>query len=248
MKRRTKIATILTTGLLSAALVGVGFAAWTIGGSGAFDKAQTETGNVQASTVTLGEGYTMKAEILNDITHKNYISFNGPETQSIGGAWLKYTKGGGEEYENLEFSVKITVTGKIPAGKTWNVAFAVDGGHATQWEKYTTDESDSDHDIYIAPTQVYTEETDAGEKFDITQGGEISVTGGAATEFIQPVEFTFKVKLNWGEDLGGTNPYTYFNTSKTQAEFGDAAKAALEALHEFDEATFTVTITEKAGE
>ena len=47
MKRRTKIATILTTGLLSAALVGVGFAAWTITNAEVLD---TSTGNVSVDT------------------------------------------------------------------------------------------------------------------------------------------------------------------------------------------------------
>ncbi len=108
MKRRTKIATILTTGLLSAALVGVGFAAWTIG-SDAAKATDVTSGDVKAETVTQTGGLTaFEAKFTED-----KLNLGGKPSDYNNNGWAKFSNDGDVDDDDTTLTLEITGIGKL---------------------------------------------------------------------------------------------------------------------------------------
>lgn len=109
MKRRTKIATILTTGLLSAALVGVGFAAWTIAGDSAKDVESGLNASVTVGDMTDFSGLHSLSATMSDATL--YVG-GKPASDYTAKDWLTDS---GVENDDLVLKITITAEGYLPA-------------------------------------------------------------------------------------------------------------------------------------
>lgn len=208
MKRRTKIATILTTGLLSAALVGVGFAAWQIG-VGNNDANSKVDGNIKADEVTVeGLGYT--------------VATSGPaniifgKTTKIGAAsysWLSNAEG---TDQSLSFNItvtlnkgsfaKLTLEAKVGgADLATKLNTLTTGGYITG-PKYTS------ADLGEVQTEAKINETTGEVTF---KEGEGLVVDSEAQSF------TITVTFGWGVRFGGLNPINFFNQKNEGAAMSE---------------------------
>ena len=238
MKRRTKIATILTTGLLSAALVGVGFAAWTINSES--KTADTESGNVKVEKLT-DERIQLTAAAEGDLI------FTASEDKSFGTSdWLTFTdEGSGKTH--METQITITFT----SGTIRDLSIKLN----------STDLDTAISTGYISgPKYEITGGTANTAITKIEEDG-TAVTFAADDEYqVEPSQtLIIKVSFEWGKIFNNQAPETFYGAMSATDEMtssgssdtdGTAAEHAaknLKGLYDtLSGKTFTFTVTAKS--
>lgn len=235
IKRRTKIATILTTGLLSAALVGVGFAAWQIG-VGNNDDDKKVNGNIKADEVTVeGLGYTVATS-----GPANIIFGKTTKTGAATYSWLSNAEG---TEQSLSFDITVTLNKGSFAKLTLEAKVGGEdlatklntlttGGYITG-PKYTST------DLAEVQTEAQINETTGEVTF---KEGEGLVVDSEAQSF------TITVTFGWGVRFGGLNPINFFNQKNEGAamsEYDDVGTGFSAATYEATE-TVNYVFAEKS--
>ncbi len=189
MKRRTKIATILTTGLLSAALVGVGFAAWTI--TTGKEAPGQKGGTVTADNVSVS-GLDYEVEVTNSEAKL------GKKTASVSAPWLDAAA----VDEDLELEITITLN----YGSFQKIDLDADlGGYATLAG------TDASTGGYLAAVKYTKDETSTLTEAQVDQDtGNITFTSNHY-EVSEKKTIVVKITLGWGDRFDGKNPYEFFN-------------------------------------
>ena len=214
MKRRTKIATILTTGLLSAALVGVGFAAWTIAGKEQKDDT-TAKGTVTADTVNDGTDLRMNVEL-----DQKELVFGSPSTQAIS----DWESGDGADWHD-----KVWLTTDHTADEKMDLKITVTFSAGTLNKLTVKLETDiSSLNGYID----YTMSIDSGSSdtaFTAIAKDTGAVTISAPKDCSSEVKCVINVKFTWGSEFGNKNPYFHYNEQKVTNTLIEEARTKLGA-------------------
>lgn len=183
MKRKTKIAILATSLLVSIALIGVGFASWVI----LSQTTDEVTGNVKAQAVNNASLDKFEAKIDNNDNFD--IVFGAPSPSESG--WLTNDEAGSEA---LEFNITLAIKGQLGG-----LALKVDISNNSNFEQAVNAGYITGPEFSITSGQ---------EKITLNTGNTFSVTDG---DFSTESNVVINVKFGWGAAFDGKNPYTFFN-------------------------------------
>ena len=236
MKRKSL--TMILCLLTCLSLVGVGFAAWVISSG----DTEPVTGNITVDTVS-DKRFTFETATISDKIH-----FGMDNTSKIDGAWLTNDVANSEKL-TVSFEIKLNVASALDdkTETAWNSAVAVTA-------KYSAPNDDNyenavDADAIIAPSSDLTVEFIA-EKSTTTQATykvTIAFAWGEAFDTDRTAKYT-KVgeapTITPDSNLtDNVNPYVFYNTGKTAADWGDDAYYYLNLIELMSTLTYNVTVT-----
>lgn len=181
----------------SAAIVSTGFAAWVV----TLNQTTSIDGNIEVDTVTDNRiSFGTVAFVDNEGDGVKNLNFGFKANGAVTNPWL--TNSNGDDKEDLSASIKFTPSWKDPTRNNSDAAnkitvywkLEVITADFTTLNTYTEDESE--YTLITLPTTV---------------SGELSI--------VPETETTIPLVFGWGTAFGGKNPYTYFNTLKSNGGY-----------------------------
>lgn len=217
--KKTKVAIITAATLAGVALIGSGFATWTIIANGSAEA----TGNIKTDTVS-----DQRVTIRNQRLSVSQFVFGWSEGETTY-SWLSH--GGNDFNDVLSTTLTFTVDHYNTSLDTGypQITIAAEGLYNLISGNYITLTGWS----RVGETDAY--------KLDTAPTG-TTVEGNAYGAGSYSVEITFA----WGSKFDNKNPYLYYNNLEDNMTNEDAAVADLNAIAALNDKTFTVTITTKA--
>ena len=219
MKRKSL--TLLVCLLACLALGSVGFAAWVI----TSPNSQTATGQVRVDVVEDAR-LQVNAEIDGTVVF-------GSKTPATGNAynWMKHDPVTNLN-ENLTVTLKLTIgsfSNLTNDGTALTVTFSDEEGQSFFAEAL------SKGYVAVPPVATYTK----AELKALADEEEDDVNKIEQDELYLEIDYTF----TWGTAFGGKNPIDFYNSTKYEETYADAAKATLEELRALlDNVSYLVTI------
>lgn len=238
--------TITVASILSVlVLVGVGFAAWVIINPSV---ETNQTGNIQVEAVN-DYSYSLDAKL----NGNNNISFGASE-KSTTHKWLT-TKDG--TAENLTVTLNLTVNYKengwvyLPQNFNFKIETTNDSSNVFNALREGTKidgKVTSGKHILTNPKIMYTKSGESAEtsvNFIVgdTTGVEIPLDAFTKDDTAHTAKLTVKIVFGWGSDLGGNNPYEYYNANAYDEKLATEAAGVLNDLYQLNGVGYKIKIS-----